>query len=154
MTYRLPTTTLVVILLCCCATNVIADDSLSLEKHRGQVVVLDFWASWCVPCRRSFPWLNAMQEKYAEQGLVIIGVNLDADRADALAFLKKYPAQFPIHYDGNAVLAKKWGIEAMPSSIVIGRDGEQVAMHLGFKVKEQDEYESVFVEALARGGQP
>ena len=144
-------TLLLSILLCWQAPSAAAADSLSLEQYAGQVVVLDFWASWCVPCRRSFPWLNAMHDQYAEQGLVIIGVNLDAERTEALDFLEEYPARFAIHYDTEAVLAREWGIEAMPSSIIIGRDGELVTKHLGFKVKKQAEYESVLVEALARG---
>ena len=122
--------------------------TFDLAEHQGNVVVVDFWASWCVPCRRSFPWLNDMHAKYAEQGLVVVGVNLDANREDATAFLQEYPADFLIHFDNNAVLAKEYGVEAMPSSFVIGRDGQVKARHLGFKVKRQDEYEAILVEAL------
>ena len=66
-----------------------ADDQFDLKSHAGKVVIVDFWASWCVPCRRSFPWLNAMQRKYGDQGLVIIGVNLDAERSAAKKFLEE-----------------------------------------------------------------
>ncbi len=76
-----------------------ADPSFSLEKYEGKVVVLDFWASWCGPCRRSFPWLNEMHGKYEKDGLVIIGVNLDANEEDAAEFLQDYPAEFLIHFD-------------------------------------------------------
>jgi len=89
-----------------------------------------------------------MYSKYAEDGLVIVGVNLDANREDATAFLKEYPADFQIHFDNNAELAKEFGVEAMPSSFVIGRDGQMKARHLGFKVKRQDEYEAILVDAL------
>jgi len=126
----------------------LADDTLVLGEFEGSVVVVDFWASWCVPCRRSFPWLNEMHAKYGEDGLVIIGVNLDAYRKDAGAFLTDYPAAFRIYYDTEAILAQEFGVEAMPSSFVIGRDGEIVARHLGFKVKRQQEYEAILVEAL------
>jgi cytochrome c biogenesis protein CcmG, thiol:disulfide interchange protein DsbE len=122
--------------------------TFDLAEHQGKVVVIDFWASWCVPCRRSFPWLNEMYSKYGDEGLVVIGVNLDANRDDATAFLKDYPATFQIHFDSNASLAKEYGVEAMPSSFVIGRDGQVKARHLGFKVKRQDEYEATLVEAL------
>lgn len=121
---------------------------LQLEKYRGKVVVVDFWASWCVPCRRSFPWMNVMQAKYGDRGLVIIGVNVDRDRAAADKFLAEVPADFRIHYDSQAVIAKSFGVEAMPSSYIIGRDGDIVTRHLGFKVKKQDEYEAILVEAL------
>ena len=122
-------------------------DSL-LAEWEGKVVVVDFWASWCVPCRRSFPWMNAMIEKYADDGLVIVAVNLDNDRAAADAFLNEIPANFEIRFDPEASLAREFGVEAMPNSFVYGRDGELVARHLGFKVKKQDEYEAVIVKAL------
>lgn len=123
-------------------------DELNLDAYRGKVVVVDFWASWCVPCRRSFPWMNEMVAKYADQGLVVIAVNLDRDREDADAFLSEIPADFEIQYDPDASLARKYGVEAMPNSFVFGRDGALVARHLGFKVKKQDEYEAALVTAL------
>jgi thiol-disulfide isomerase/thioredoxin len=124
--------------------------ALDLEAHRGKVVVLDFWASWCVPCRRSFPWLNAIQARYGTDDLVIIGVNLDESRQDAETFLAEYPPQFQIVYDETRSLAREFGVEAMPMSFVIGRDGELMARHYGFKVKKQGEYEAVIAEALAQ----
>jgi thiol-disulfide isomerase/thioredoxin len=133
-------------------TLVTADSELPLEQYDGKVVVLDFWASWCGPCRRSFPWLNAMHAKYQSEGLVIIGINLDARREDAEEFLEKYPADFQIYFDIDASLAYEYEVEAMPSSVVIGRDGEIRASHQGFKVKQQDEYEAVLTDAL--GEQP
>jgi thiol-disulfide isomerase/thioredoxin len=123
---------------------------LDLEAHRGKVVVVDFWASWCVPCRRSFPWMNAMHEKYAGDGLVIIGVNLDSDAGEAATFLRDYPAGFDIVYDPNGEIAEAFGVVAMPSSYIIDREGNQVTRHLGFKVRNQDEYEALLVETLKR----
>jgi cytochrome c biogenesis protein CcmG/thiol:disulfide interchange protein DsbE len=129
-----------------------ATENFDVEAYAGKVVVLDFWASWCVPCRRSFPWLNAMHEKYSDDGLVIIGVNLDMERADAERFLQEYPASFTILYDDKQELARQFEVVAMPSSYVIGRDGQVIARHMGFKVKQQDEYESIIVEALGIAG--
>ncbi len=129
-----------------------ASETFSIEKYAGKVVVLDFWASWCVPCRRSFPWLNTMHEKYADEGLAIIGVNLDMERADAERFLEEYPARFTILYDENKEIARQFDVVAMPSSYVIGRDGKVIARHMGFKVKQQDEYEAIIVEALGKPG--
>ena len=125
-----------------------ADSDFSLTEYKGKVIVLDFWASWCGPCRRSFPWLNSMHTKYEQDGLVVIGVNLDASPDDAAAFLDEYPAEFRIHFDAEAELAKKYGVEAMPSSYVIGRNGELKATHRGFKVRQQSEYEAILIEAL------
>ena len=108
-------------------------DSLDLSKYRGQVVLLDFWASWCEPCRQSFPWLNEMRAKYADRGLVVIGINVDGDRADAARFLSEVPANFPIVYDPNGKLATKYDLPGMPSSFVVGPNGVVVARHIGFR---------------------
>ena len=123
-------------------------DQFDLESHAGKVVIVDFWASWCVPCRRSFPWLNAMHRKYADQGLVIIGVNLDAERSAAMTFLEDFPPEFGIYYDETKDLAREFAVVAMPSSYLIGRDGNIRQKHFGFKVKKQDEYEAAIVDAL------
>lgn len=133
------------------STTLRAEESLELSEYRGKVVLLDFWASWCVPCRRSFPWMNRMQQKYGESGLIIIGVNMDAEPGAAQAFLDEYPAEFKIISDPNGDLAREYDVIAMPSSYVIGRDGELVTRHLGFKVRNQDEYESILLETLRTG---
>ncbi|MDH4107840.1 MAG: TlpA family protein disulfide reductase [Gammaproteobacteria bacterium] len=125
-------------------------DQLDLSSYRGKVVVVDFWASWCVPCRRSFPWLNQMQAKYADQGLVIVGVNMDAEPGEAEAFLEEFPADFRIVADPGGGLAKQFDVIAMPSSYVLDGNGQVVARHLGFKVKKQDEYEAAIQDALSQ----
>ncbi len=107
-----------------------ANTSFDLQQYRGKVLILDFWASWCVPCRRSFPWMNEMQEKYGGQGLVIVGVNMDADAAEAQTFLKEFSVDFRIIEDAKGELAKKIDVIAMPSSYVIDRNGDVVARHL------------------------
>lgn len=138
-----------ILLFLAISSNTTADSAFDLTDFRGKVVVLDFWASWCVPCRRSFPWMNSMQEKYGRDGLVFVGVNMDADPVDAQAFLKEYPANFRIVNDPDGVLAREYDVIAMPSSYIFGRNGELVTRHLGFKVKRQQEYESILVESLS-----
>lgn len=125
-----------------------AAENLQLDEYEGKVIMLDFWASWCVPCRRSFPWMNEMQQKYADQGLVVIGVNLDNDSDDAASFLQDHPAKFRIVYDTDKSLAREFEVQAMPTSYLIGRDGKLADMHLGFKVRQQDEYEAAILKAL------
>jgi len=125
-----------------------AGNGLDLSSYEAKVVVIDFWASWCVPCRRSFPWMNEMHDKYAVDGLVIIAVNLDRSAEDAARFLTKYPARFQIAYDPTGAMAKDYSVEVMPSSIVIGRNGEMIERHAGFKVRQQDEYEATIRAAL------
>lgn len=131
------------------STNLTAEISFDVQQYRGKVLLLDFWASWCVPSRRSFPWMNEMQEKYEGQGLVIVGVNVDAEPEEAQAFLDEFPVNFQTIEDGNGELAKEFDVIAMPSSYVIDRNGEIVTRHVGFKVKRQEDYESVIQTALA-----
>jgi cytochrome c biogenesis protein CcmG/thiol:disulfide interchange protein DsbE len=125
-----------------------AEEPLDLDSHQGKVVLVDFWASWCVPCRRSFPWMNDMHRKYEDDGLIIIAVNLDRETEDANAFLEAYPADFAVNYDPDGDIATKYQVEVMPSSLLFGRDGNLTTRHAGFKVKRQDEYEAVIRSAL------
>jgi thiol-disulfide isomerase/thioredoxin len=141
---------LLAILLLSCQGGAATGPELNVSDYEGKVVILDFWASWCVPCRRSFPWLNDMHARYGDDGLVIIGVNLDQERSEAEAFLQEFPAQFQIHFDESKALATKYEVIAMPSSYVLGPDGEIVKRHYGFKVKKQEEYEAAIVSALEK----
>lgn len=117
-------------------------DTLDLTRFRGKVVLIDFWASWCQPCRHSFPWLNAMQAKYGDRGLVIIGVNVDRERADADRFLQDVPAKFQIVYDPAGTLAARYDLPGMPVSYVIGPKGDIVARHIGFRAGLSTEREA------------
>ena len=123
--------------------------SLDLADYRGKVVIVDFWASWCVPCRQSFPWLNAMYDEYTDDGLVILGVNTDVDADEAQQFLEEIPAKFEIVYDPEGELAREFGVVAMPSNYVFGRDGELDMRHLGFLRSRRDEYEAVIQRLIA-----
>jgi thiol-disulfide isomerase/thioredoxin len=122
-----------------------------LDAYRGKVVYLDFWASWCGPCKQSFPWMNAMQAKYADKGLVVVAVNVDVARDDAAKFLKAVPAQFKIAYDPTGQVAQQYAIKGMPSSFLIGRDGKVRSMHTGFNAGAREQLERALDDAL--GGQ-
>ena len=89
-----------------------------------------------------------MQSKYGEDGLVIVGVNMDAEHSEAQTFLDEFPVDFNIVYDPAGDLAREFDVIAMPTSYIFDRDGNQVARHLGFKVKEQNDYEALLVETL------
>jgi cytochrome c biogenesis protein CcmG/thiol:disulfide interchange protein DsbE len=136
--------------LLCASAAASAGPPPGLGALEGRVVWVDFWASWCVPCRRSFPWLNAMQAKHGPAGLQIIAVNLDKDRALADRFLAEVPAEFALRFDPAAALAKEFGVEAMPSSFLIDADGNVLARHSGFKTADAAEYERTIEAALAR----
>jgi thiol-disulfide isomerase/thioredoxin len=127
-----------------------ADPTFDLTQYRGKVVYLDFWASWCKPCRHSFPWMNGMQQKYAADGLVIVAVNLDEQRTDADRFLKETPADFTIVYDTEGKLGEEYAIIGMPSSFLIGRDGQVVKSHQGFYDESPAEYEAEIRDLLGK----
>ena len=120
-----------------------------LSQLKGKVVYVDFWASWCGPCRQSFPWMNEMQGKYGAKGLQIVGVNLDAKRADADQFLAQVPAKFSVGFDAKGDSAKQFGVKGMPTSVLIGPDGKVLAIHQGFKDEDRKELEAKFVSALS-----
>jgi cytochrome c biogenesis protein CcmG/thiol:disulfide interchange protein DsbE len=119
------------------ASTVIADD-LPSPGLQGKVVYLDFWASWCGPCRQSFPWMNELQRELGSQGLVVVAVNVDHERADANRFLASYPADFRVLFDPDGRLAERYKVAGMPTSFIIGRDGKIVATHAGFKQKDAE----------------
>ena len=122
----------------------------ALAPVEGRVVWVDFWASWCVPCRRSFPWLNSMQRKYGPAGLQIIAVNLDKERELADGFLAEVPAEFALRFDPAAALAKEFGVQTMPSSFLIDANGTVLAKHFGFRTADTGDYERAIEAALSR----
>ncbi|MBL0062944.1 MAG: TlpA family protein disulfide reductase [bacterium] len=109
---------------------------------------LDFWASWCDPCRQSFPWMNEMHNQFADSGLVIIAVNVDRDREKADKFLEKNPVNFMIGFDSEGTLAKSYDVKGMPSTYIIDRKGQLVTSHIGFRDKDKGELQTKIVEAL------
>jgi thiol-disulfide isomerase/thioredoxin len=119
-----------------------------LSDLAGQVVYLDFWASWCKPCRQSFPWMNQMQHKYAAQGLQIIAINLDTEASLVKDFLDKVPAQIPIIYDPEGNIASDYQLIGMPSSYLIDKTGKIRFSHKGFFTRSEPLYEQELVLLL------
>jgi thiol-disulfide isomerase/thioredoxin len=123
-------------------------EELNLDQYRGQVVYVDFWASWCLPCKKSFPWMNEMHQKYKDQGLTIIAVNVDEDSADADKFLADTPAEFMIIRDPDGKLAKQYKLVGMPTSLLFDTQGKLVSRHVGFKKSKIESYEAEFKKLL------
>jgi len=119
-----------------------------LAQLKGKVVYLDFWASWCIPCRKSFPWMNEMSAKYKAQGLEVVAINLDKERKLADEFLQKVPAHFTIAFDSTGDSAKDYKLRGMPSSYLIGRDGKLYASHIGFRDKDKPKMEQAIQQLL------
>jgi thiol-disulfide isomerase/thioredoxin len=107
-----------------------------LGELKGKVVWVDFWASWCVPCRESFPWMNTLLEKYRERGLRIVTVNLDKKPAAGRKFMKDMNAAFPVVFDSTGALAKHYRLEVMPTSFLYGRDGKLRRREEGFHMDD------------------
>jgi thiol-disulfide isomerase/thioredoxin len=121
------------------------------DTLKGKVVIVDFWASWCVPCKDSFPVMNELIKKYADRGLVIIAVNADEVRADMDAFLKKNPAAFTVVRDATQRLVEKADVDTMPSSFILDREGKVRYLHNGFHgEKTKKEYVAEIEALLAR----
>lgn len=125
------------------STNLSAIESLDqqLDNAKGKVVYVDFWASWCIPCRKSFPWMNNLSAQYQAQGLVILSINLDHSRVLADEFLAQIPANFPVIYDPKGTIARKYQLKGMPSSFIINREGQIVSAHVGFNQEKKLAYQ-------------
>ena len=124
-------------------------ETRSLTNFHGKVVYLDFWASWCKPCRTSFPWMNKMQNKYASQGFEVVSINLDQDISAITKFLEKYPASFHILLDPDGVVAERYELVGMPSSYLIDKKGELRKTHTGFFIKNEGQYEQEIIQLIA-----
>jgi thiol-disulfide isomerase/thioredoxin len=124
--------------------------TVSLESLRGKVVYVDFWASWCGPCRESFPWLRTLHQRYAADGLMIVAINLDKDHDAAEQFLEQYPAPFLVAFDPSGKTAEAFNVPAMPSSYLIGPSGTILYSHAGFDPKETGAIEALIKEAVGR----
>ncbi|HLO96680.1 MAG TPA: TlpA disulfide reductase family protein [Burkholderiaceae bacterium] len=124
----------------------------ALHKPQARLTYLDFWASWCGPCRQSFPFMNELQARYGAQGLRVVAVNLDAQTGDAQRFLAQMPAQFEVLLDPAGESARQYAVRGMPSSALIGADGRVLRWHQGFRAEDRAELEKAIKNAL--GGQP
>jgi len=128
------------------------DGTLDLEPFRGKVVYLDFWASWCRPCRSSFKWMDQMHERYGNDGLVILAVNVDSDREEARRFLEKYDPAFAVAFDDGKVMAAAYDLDGMPASFVYDRTGQLRLAHVGFRDGDNEVLEREFKQLLDTPG--
>lgn len=118
------------------------DQTIEFKAYTGKVVLIDFWASWCGPCRQSFPWMNDMQAKYKEQGFEVIAINLDNEQEQAFDFLKEIPANFTLGFDPEGLTAEKMNVEAMPMSYLVDRQGMIRQRMIGFNTAKKAEHEA------------
>jgi peroxiredoxin len=122
--------------------------TLELAQYRGKVLLLDFWASWCGPCRQSLPALENMRREFGPAGFEVIAVNLDENPQDGLDFLKKYPVTYPIVQDAQGRIARLYDVQAMPMSYLIDRQGVVRHVHPGFNKKDIPRLRAVVAELM------
>jgi thiol-disulfide isomerase/thioredoxin len=123
-------------------------DIAEVQQSKGQFIYIDFWASWCGPCRQSFPWMNALHAKYASRGLKVVAINVDAKRTDADQFLAHTPAQFAVAFDAPGESAKRLAVKTMPTSVLVNPEGRVVWVHTGFRKEDGPELEARIAKAL------
>ena len=108
-------------------------NNIRLSEYRGQVVLLNFWASWCGPCRQEFPHLDDLQQKYGSLGFTVFGVNVEQDRASADKVLRDIPVTFPVLFDDNNQVSELYKVDAMPMTVLVDRNGVVRFLHRGYR---------------------
>lgn len=125
-------------------------ETVKLSDYKGKVVMINFWASWCPPCRQEMPLLEQMSKDLSAAGFILLGVNIDEELSDATDFLKTSPVTFPILLDPTAKVADLYKNEAMPSSYFVDRNGNLAYLHKGYKKGEEEDYRKVIKKLLAK----
>jgi thiol-disulfide isomerase/thioredoxin len=115
-------------------------DNVSLDQLKGKVVMLNFWASWCGPCRQEMPLLEQMHKRYSSLGFTLVGVNVEANTKDAERWLAETPVSFPVVFDRDSKVSKLYDVSAMPSTVFIDRKGNVRYLHRGYKAGDEGEY--------------
>lgn len=123
---------------------------VKLSDYKGRVVYLDFWATWCPPCVKSFPWMNTLQERFGDKGFSVVAIGVDRKRELINEFLKKMEPEFTVTQDDKGEVAKAYGLRGMPTSFLIDRDGNIVLTHMGFRTKDTDKLEAEIQSLLEK----
>lgn len=124
------------------------DNTIQLSDLKGKLVYVDFWASWCRPCKTSFPWMIAMKEKFKHLPFEIIAINLDKNKTLADQFIASQAINFPIAFDPEAITAENYGIDGMPSSFLIDHQGRLRIRYTGFWNKSKNKKEQLIHDLL------
>jgi peroxiredoxin len=114
--------------------------NLSLSQYKGQVVMINFWATWCGPCRQEMPLLDAMYRKYKGMGFTLIGVNVEPDSKAAEKFLQGMPVTFPVAFDAESRVSKLYKVQGMPSTVIVDRKGNARVLHKGYRPGDENKY--------------
>jgi len=123
-------------------------ENLRLSEHRGEVVMINFWASWCGPCRQEMPLLEELYAEYQPLGFTILGVNVEEDSSKARELLKEIPVSFPVLFDTQSKVSKLYDVIAMPSTVLVDRDGNVRYLHHGYKPGYEESYQEQVRELI------
>ncbi len=123
--------------------------NIKLSEMAGNVVLINFWATWCGPCREEMPLLNALHNKYQLLGFTVLGVNVEENPENARDFLKDYPVDFPVLLDSQNSVSRQYDVVAMPTTVVVDRDGNMRFLHKGYKSGDEVKYRKM-VKKLVR----
>ncbi|HHH36527.1 MAG TPA: TlpA family protein disulfide reductase [Gammaproteobacteria bacterium] len=123
-------------------------ENLKLSEFRGEVVMINFWASWCGPCRQEMPLLDQLYARYSPMGFTILGVNVEEDSAQAEKLLEEIPVSFPILFDSQNRVTEQYDVVAMPSTVMVDRDGNMRYLHLGYMPGYEVDYEAQIKELI------
>ena len=124
-------------------------ENVKLGEQIGNVVMINFWASWCGPCRQEMPLLNALHKKYEPLGFTVLGVNVEENSNMAIDFISDTPVDFPILFDSTNEVSKAYQVLAMPTTVLVDRDGNIRYIHKGYKTGDEDKYRDM-VKKLVR----
>jgi peroxiredoxin len=114
--------------------------SVSLAQFKGDVVMINFWASWCGPCRQEMPLLDSIYKQYKDMGFMLLGVNVEPHASNANAWLKKTPVSYPILYDPNSRVSQLYQVQAMPTTVIVDRKGIVRFVHNGYLPGDENQY--------------
>jgi len=116
-------------------------ENLRLSEFRGEVVMINFWASWCGPCRQEMPLLDELYAQYQPMGFTILGVNVEEDSSKARKMLGDAPVNFPVLFDNDSEVSKLYNVVAMPSTVLVDRNGNVRYLHQGYKPGYEEAYQ-------------
>jgi peroxiredoxin len=155
------------LVLLCCAMSLVANAALTplsaapdftlramsgtnlrLQEQRGRVVMINFWATWCGPCRQEMPHLNRLYDKYKSAGFVILGVNVDEDKKNAAELAQKLGVKFPVLWDAEKSVSRLYDLSTMPSTVLVDRNGNVRYVHKGYLNGYEDTYDKQIRELL------
>jgi len=115
-------------------------ENLRLSEYRGDVVMINFWATWCGPCRQEMPLLDELYNRYERVGFNLLGVNIDDDSRRAMQMIEDLGISFPVLFDAQKEVSKLYNVEAMPVTVLVDREGNVRYVHLGYKPGYEDKY--------------